>query len=325
MIAKEKARPANERLDFVAIVTPNHEHVPPARAALLAGFPVMCDKPLAVSLAEARELSALVRKTRLLFGLTHNYAGYPMVKEARHRVAAGELGRIRRVVAEYPQGWLSSPLEATGQKQAAWRTDPAKSGAGGCIGDIGTHIYHLISFVTGLEAEAICADLSTFVGQRKLDDNAHLMLRFKGGAKGMIWASQVAVGCENGLQLRVFGDKGGIVWRQENPNELIFSPLREAPRRITRGGHAAGDAAARLTRVPSGHPEGYIEGFANIYTEIAAAIFAAREGKPVDERVVYPAGADGEKGVAFIEAAVRSSAAGATWVKIPAAIGEGLR
>jgi predicted dehydrogenase len=231
-------------------------------------------------------------------------------------IARGDLGKLRVVQGEYAQDWLSENLEESGQKQAAWRTDPAKSGAGGCIGDIGTHIYHLISFVTGLETEAICAELSTFVGQRRLDDNAQLLFRFKGGAKGMIWASQVAVGCENGLQLRVFGDKGGIVWRQENPNELTFSPLGEPQRRITRGGHGAGVAAARLTRIPSGHPEGYIEGFANIYTEIAAALFAAREGKPVDESVLFPAGADGEKGVAFIDAAVRSSAAGAKWVQL---------
>ena len=323
MVAGESVR--HDGVEVIAIVTPNYMHFPVSKACLEGGFHVICDKPMTVTVEEARELRRIAEASGRILAVTYNYSGYPMIRQAREMIERGDLGRLRVVQGEYAQDWLSENLEESGQKQAAWRTDPAKSGAGGCIGDIGTHIYHLISFVTGLEAEAICADLSTFVGQRKLDDNAHLMLRFKGGAKGMIWASQIAVGCENGLQLRVFGDKGGIVWRQENPNELIFSPLREAPRRITRGGHAAGDAAARLTRVPSGHPEGYIEGFANIYTEIAAAIFAAREGKPVDERVVYPAGADGEKGVAFIEAAVRSSAAGATWVKIPAAIGEGLR
>jgi predicted dehydrogenase len=224
------------------------------------------------------------------------------------------------VQGEYAQDWLSRDIESSGQKQAEWRTDPAKSGAGGCIGDIGTHIYHLIGFVTGLEVESLCAELSTFVAGRKLDDNAQLMLRFKGGAKGSIWASQVAAGCENGLQLRVFGDKGGIAWRQENPNELIFSPLGEPARRLTRGGTGTGEAAARLTRIPAGHPEGYIEGFANIYGEIAAAIRAARDGSPLDANVIFPTGIDGESGVAFIEAAVRSSQAGAAWVKMPETI-----
>ena len=239
-----------------------------------------------------------------------------MIRQARQMIQDGALGRIRVVQGEYAQEWLSENIEDSGQKQAVWRTDPARSGAGGSVGDIGTHVYHLMSFVTGLEANAICADLATFVGQRKLDDNAHLLLRFKGGAKGMIWASQVAVGCENGLQLRVFGDKGGIVWRQENPNELMFSPLGDAPRRITRGGHGAGDAAARVTRIPAGHPEGYIEGFATIYSEIAAAIRAARDGSQPDANVSYPTATDGERGVAFVDAAVRSSAAGASWVEI---------
>jgi predicted dehydrogenase len=291
-------------------------HFPVAKACLEGGFHVICDKPMTLTVDEARELRRIAAASERILAVTYNYSGYPMIRQAREMIERGDLGRLRVVQGEYAQDWLSENLEQSGQKQAAWRTDPARSGAGGCIGDIGTHIYHLISFVTGLEVEAICADLSTFVGQRKLDDNAQLLLRFKGGAKGMIWASQVAVGCENGLQLRVFGDKGGIVWRQENPNELTFSPLGEPSRRITRGGHGAGDAAARMTRIPSGHPEGYIEGFANVYREIAAAVFAAREGKRLDAGVSYPTGADGEKGVAFIDAAVRSSAAGATWVEI---------
>jgi predicted dehydrogenase len=314
MIAGEAAR--DDGAEVIAIVTPNHLHYPVAKACLEGGFHVICDKPMTVTVDEARELRRLAEAGNRILAVTYNYSGYPMIRHAREMIARGDLGKLRVVQGEYAQDWLAENLEESGQKQAAWRTDPAKSGAGGCIGDIGTHIYHLISFVTGLETEAICSDLSTFVGQRRLDDNAHLLLRFKGGAKGMIWASQVAVGCENGLQLRVFGDKGGIVWRQENPNELTFSPLGEPQRRITRGGHGAGDAAARLTRIPSGHPEGYLEGFANIYTEIAAALFAAREGKPVDGSVLFPAGADGEKGVAFIDAAVRSSAAGAKWVQL---------
>jgi len=314
MIAGEAAR--DDGVEAIAIVTPNHLHFPVAKACLEGGFHVICDKPMTITVDEARELRRIAETSKRILAVTYNYSGYPMIRQAREMIARGDLGTLRVVQGEYAQDWLSENLEESGQKQAAWRTDPAKSGAGGCIGDIGTHIYHLISFVTGLETEAICSELSTFVGQRKLDDNAQLMLRFKGGAKGMIWASQVAVGCENGLQLRVFGDKGGIVWRQENPNELVFSPLGEAPRRITRGGHGAGNAAARVTRIPSGHPEGYIEGFANIYSEIAAAVFAARDGKAADASVIYPTGADGEKGVAFVDAAVRSSVAGAEWVEI---------
>ena len=317
MIAGEAAR--EDGIEVVAVVTPNHLHFPVASACLEAGFHVICDKPMTLTVDEARALRKLAESRDRILAVTYNYSGYPLIREARAMVRRGDVGTVRVVQGEYAQDWLSRDIESSGQKQASWRTDPARSGAGGCIGDIGTHIYQLISFVTGLETEALSADLATFVEGRRLDDNAHLLLRFRGGAKGMIWASQVAAGCENGLQLRVYGERGGLVWRQENPNELIFSPLGEAPRRLTRGGHGAGDAAARLTRVPSGHPEGYIEGFANIYSEIAAAIFAGREGRQVDGRVVYPAGADGEKGVAFVEAAVRSSAAGATWVEIPAA------
>ena len=275
---------------------------------------------MTVTVEEARELRRFADTAGRILAVTYNYSGYPMIRQARAMIERGDLGRLRVVQGEYAQDWLTEDLEQSGQKQAAWRTDPARSGVGGCIGDIGTHAFHLISFVTGLATEALCADLTTFVERRRLDDNAHLMLRFNGGAKGMIWASQVAPGNENGLKLRVYGDKGGLEWRQENPNELVFSPFGEASRRITRGGHGADDAAARVTRVPAGHPEGYIEGFANIYSEIAAAIRAARTGKPVDAAVTYPTGADGEMGVAFIEAAVRSSKAGATWVNLGGAM-----
>lgn len=314
MIAGEAVR--DDGVEAIAIVTPNHMHFPVAKACLESGFHVICDKPMTLTVDEARELRRLAEASGRILAVTYNYSGYPMIRQARQMIEGGALGQIRVVQGEYAQDWLSENLEESGQKQAAWRTDPAKAGAGGCVGDIGTHIYHLMSFVTGLEADAICADLATFVGQRKLDDNAHLLLRFRGGAKGMIWASQVAVGCANSLQLRVFGAKGGIVWRQENPNELIWSPLGEAPRRITRGGHGAGDAAARVTRIPAGHPEGYVEAFATIYTEIAEAIRAARDGRQPDANVIYPTATDGEKGVAFIDAAVRSSAAGASWVEI---------
>jgi predicted dehydrogenase len=318
MIAGEAAR--DDGVEVVSVVTPNHLHFPVTKACLEAGLHVICDKPLTVTVEEARELRRIAKAENRILAVTYNYSGYPMIRQAQEMIARGDLGAIRVVQGEYAQDWLSRDIESSGQKQAEWRTDPARSGAGGCIGDIGTHIYHLIGFVTGLEVEALCAELSTFVAGRKLDDNAQLMLRFRGGAKGSIWASQVAAGCENGLQLRVFGDKGGIVWRQENPNELLFSPLGEPARRLTRGGAGSGEAAARLTRIPAGHPEGYIEGFANIYSEIAAAIRAARDGTRLDANVIFPSASDGESGVAFIEAAVRSSKAGAAWVKLPETI-----
>jgi predicted dehydrogenase len=318
MIAGEALRA--DGIEVVAVVTPNHLHFPVTKACLEAGLHVICDKPLTVTVEEARDLRRIAEAADRILAVTYNYSGYPMIRQAQEMIARGDLGRIRVVQGEYAQDWLSRDIESSGQKQAEWRTDPAKSGAGGCIGDIGTHIYHLIGFVTGLEVEYLCAELSTFVAGRKLDDNAQLMLRFRGGARGSLWASQVAAGCENGLQLRVFGDKGGVAWRQENPNELTFSPLGEPARRLTRGGPGTGEAAARLTRIPAGHPEGYIEGFANIYGEIAAAICAARDGSRLDANVIFPTGADGESGVAFIEAAVRSSKAGAAWVEMPETI-----
>ena len=314
MLAGEAAR--DDGIEAVAVVTPNHMHFPVAKACLDAGFHVICDKPMTVTVAEARELRQVAETSGRILAVTYNYSGYPMIRQAREMIARGDLGKLRVVQGEYPQDWLAENIEQENHKQAAWRTDPARSGAGGCIGDIGTHIYHLIHFVTGLETQALCADLTAFVEGRRLDDNAHLMLRFKGGAKGMIWTSQVATGIENGLKLRVCGDKGGLEWRHENPNELVFSPLGEPPRRITRGGHGAGEAAARMTRVPAGHPEGYIEGFANLYAEIAEAIFAHRDGGTVDARVSFPTGLDGEMGMVFIDAAVRSSAAGGTWVEL---------
>ena len=311
MIEREKARNAAERIDFVAIVTPNHEHYPPARAALLAGFPVMCDKPLALNLAEARELRDLVRKTGLLFGLTHNYSGYPMVKEARRRVAAGELGRIRRVVAEYPQGWLSSPIEAAGQKQAEWRTDPARAGASCCVGDIGTHAAHLTEYVTGLPIEEVSSELTTFVAGRALDDDASVLLHLLGGARGVLWASQVAIDEENGLNLRVYGEKGSLQWRQEEPNSLLLK-WPDRPREMVRTGTNYGrlsKEALGATRLPAGHPEGYLEAFANLYKDFAKALV---EGGQPD----VPTVEDGVRGMAFIEACVLSSKAGGKWTKL---------
>jgi predicted dehydrogenase len=313
-MAKAEGKRA-DGIDAVAIVTPNHMHAPVAKAFLKAGIHVISDKPLSLNVKEAKELVALAKKSGLIFAVTHNYTGYPMIRQAREMIAAGELGELRLVQAEYIQDWLTEPLEKTGQKQAGWRTDPKLAGAG-ALGDIGTHAYNLLSFVTGLTTDTLLADLTTFVKGRKLDDNDAVLLRFKGGAKGMLWASQVAVGNENGLTLRVYGTKAGISWRQEDPNYLWFAPFGQPPRRLTRGGHGAGAAAGRMTRVPSGHPEGYLEGFANIYTEVARAIRAARDGSPLDPAVVFPTAEDGLKGMEFIEAAVKSSAKGGVWVKV---------
>jgi predicted dehydrogenase len=314
-MAKQEAQRA-DRIEAVVIVAPNDVHFPAAMAFLAQGFHVICDKPLTSTLADAKALAETVRKSGKLFILTHNYTGYPMVRQARAMVAGGELGPIRVVQAEYPQDWLTTRLEATGQKQAAWRTDPARSGAGGCIGDIGTHAMNLAAFVSGLTLDSVAADLTTFVPGRRLDDNVHVMLRFKGGAKGMLWASQVAPGNENALRLRVYGEKAGLDWEQEQPNHLWFTPFGEPKRLITRGGAGAGAEAGRVTRVPPGHPEGYLEGFANIYQEAARAIRAVREGRPVPADVVFPTVEDGVAGMAFIDACVRSSSAGGGWVTV---------
>jgi len=302
-------------IEAVAIVTPNRLHAPVATAFLGAGIHVICDKPLATMVAAARDLVRLTEQSGKIFAVTYNYTGYPVVRQARAMVAAGELGEIRVVQVEYAQDWLTERLEATGQKQAAWRTDPAQAGAGGALGDIGTHAYHLACFVTGLRLEALCADLTTFVSGRRLDDDAQILLRFRGGARGMLWASQVAPGNENGLRLRVYGSKGGLEWHQEKPNELRHAPFGQPPRQLTRAGPGAGPAAARVTRIPAGHPEGYLEAFATIYTEVAHAIRAARGGRRPDGEVLFPTVADGLDGVEFIEAAVKSSTNGAIWVR----------
>jgi len=319
-MAKAEAR-RSDGIEAVAIVTPNHVHWPAAKAFLEAGIHVICDKPLTSTLADARKLAALAERSGRLFILTHNYTGYPMVRHAREMVQKGVLGDIRVVHAEYPQDWLTEKTEATGSKQAEWRTDPARSGAGGATGDIGTHAYNLARFVTGLELDSLAADLTAFVEGRRVDDNAHVMLRFKPvgnvtAAKGMLWASQVAPGNENALKLRVYGTRGGLEWRQEDPNCLWFTPFGGEKRLITRGGAGAGAAAARVTRIPPGHPEGYLEGFANIYAEAARAIRAARRGKKPPKDVVFPTVADGVEGVAFVDACVRSSKKNGAWVKL---------
>ncbi|PSM17978.1 Gfo/Idh/MocA family oxidoreductase [Nitratireductor sp. StC3] len=315
-MAKAEAARA-DGIEAVAIVTPNHMHYPAAKVFLEAGIHVICDKPMTANLEDAKKLAALVKQTGKVFVLTHNYTGYPMVRQARAMVAGGDLGDLRVVQVEYPQDWLTEKLEGTGQKQASWRTDPARSGVGGATGDIGTHAFNLARFVTGLDLDSLAADLTAFVDGRPLDDNAHVMLRFKGGAKGMLWASQVAPGNENALKLRVYGTKGGLEWEQEHPNHLWFTPFGAPKRLITRNGAGAGEAAGRLSRVPPGHPEGYLEGFANIYAEAARAIRAARgAGGSVDGAVLYPSVEDGVEGVAFVEACVKSSQRDGAWTTL---------
>lgn len=313
MAAAEAKR--KDGIEAVAIVTPNHMHAPVAAAFLKAGIHVICDKPLTTNLKDALALRKAVAKSGRIFALTHNYTGYPMVRHARQMVAEGALGDLRVVQVEYPQDWLTEPLEKTGQKQAAWRTDPKQAG-GGAVGDIGTHAHNLAGFVSGLEVESLLADVDTFVKGRKVDDNINVLLRYKGGAKGMLWASQVAPGNENNLKLRVYGSKGGLEWHQEHPNQLYWSPLGKPMETLARGTGAANAAAARVTRVPPGHPEGYLEGFATIYSEVAAAITAARSGKKPDKAVMFPGIDEGVAGVAFIEAVLKSGAKGGTWVKL---------
>ena len=308
-------------IEAVSIVTPNHVHYDAAKEFLRRGIHVICDKPLTSNLADAKKLKKVADESGALFILTHNYTGYPMIRQAREMIANGELGDIRIVQAEYPQDWLTENIEQSGQKQAAWRTDPSQSGAGGSTGDIGTHAYNLASFVTGLELDSLAADLDSFVEGRRLDDNAHLLLRFKAKgsekpAKGMLWCSQVAPGHENGLKLRVYGTKGGIEWTQADPNYLWYTPFGEQKRLITRNGAGSGAAAARVSRIPSGHPEGYLEAFATIYTEAARAINARKKGVAVDPAVIYPTVDDGVKGVAFVEACVASSKRNGAWVKL---------
>ena len=300
-------------IEAVSIVTPNHMHYAAAREFLKRDIHVICDKPLTSTLADARKLVKAAERSNALFVLTHNYTGYPMVRQARQMVMRGEIGKIRVVQVEYPQDWLTKQEDF---KQAEWRTDPTRSGAGGSTGDIGTHAHNLVRFVTGLEIESLAADLDAFVPGRKVDDNGHVMLRFEGGAKGMLWCSQVAPGNENALRIRVYGEAGGLEWAQEDPNYLWHTPFGELKRVITRNGSGSGDAATRISRVPPGHPEGYLEGFANIYSEAAEAIVAHREGKEIAAEVMYPTIKDGLKGVEFIDACVRSSARNAAWVRV---------
>lgn len=314
LIAGESGR--TDRVDAVAICTPNFTHYPIAKALIEAGFDVICEKPLTATLADAVALERLARESGRFVGVTYTYCGYPMVHEARVRIARGEIGAVRTVQVEYPLEWMAAPIERAGNAQAAWRTDPKKNGRGGSIGDIGTHAYHLAGFVTGLKLDSLTADLATFVNGRALDDNAHVMLRYQGGARGLLWSSQVAIGNSNGVRLRVFGETGSLQWFQEQPNELIFTPLDGRVQTLKRGADEMSVDAKARTRTPPGHPEGYLEAFANLYAGFAEAIRARRENRapgPIGQNL--PLAHDGLKGVAFVEAVVNSAeAADQPWI-----------
>ena len=314
MAKAEAALPADERIDFVSIVTPNFLHAPVATTFLKAGFHVVCDKPMTLTLKEAKALRDTVRRTGKVFALTHNYTGYPMVKEARELVRSGKLGKILKVVAEYPQGWLLDKIEAEGQKQAAWRSDPKKAGATCCLGDIGTHAENLGRYITGLEIDSLCAEFTTFIPGRVLEDDANLLLRYRGGAKGVLHCSQVSCGEENNLNIRVYGTKGSLAWHQEHPNELKFIAKNEPAKILRRGNAYLSDTAKKFTRLPAGHPEAFIEAFANIYLEAIAAIrasIAGQRGGSFD----FPTVDDGVYGMAFLETAVKSASSNAKWTK----------
>ena len=314
MAEKESAR--SDGIDVVSIVTPNHLHVPIAKIFADKGIHIICDKPLALSSKEAIDLKNIVESKKIIFALTHNYTGYPMVRHARSLIQKGDLGSIRVVQAEYPQDWLTTKAEDSGLKQAEWRTDPKRSGNGGCIGDIGTHAFNLIRFITGLKVEELSADIHTFVKGRLVDDNAQIMLRFEGGAKGAIWSSQVAVGNENNLKIRVFGENGGLEWRQEDPNYLHFTKFGHPTQRFTRGSGSASEEANNITRIPAGHPEGYLEGFANIYGDVSKKLFALINKQKYDSsNDCYPTIYDGVEGMKFIETVLESSNNNCKWTQ----------
>jgi len=314
MMAAEPALPAAQRMQFVAIVTPNHLHFPVAEVALRSGFHVLSDKPATLNLQEALRLRDIVYDTGLLYGLTHTYNGYPLVKEARARIADGELGHIRKIVVEYPQGWLANDTDDEDNKQAAWRLDPARAGASCCMGDIGVHAANLAEYVSGLRITEICADLSTFVPGRVLDDDGAVLMRFDNGARGVLHASQVSVGEENALSIRVYGDRGGLEWRQQEPNTLWLKWSDRPTQMLRTGGAYLGTLAAANTRTPMGHPEGYLEAFANIYRAFAGQVRARETGSPVDARAADCPGIDAAiRGMAFIELAVAASASETKW------------
>jgi predicted dehydrogenase len=317
MFEKENSLPEDQRMDFVSIVTPNHVHFEPAKMALENGYHVVCEKPLSFSLDEALELEKLVTQTGLVFALTHTYTGYPMIKQAREMITSGVFGEIRKVVVEYPQGWLSTPLERTGQQQASWRTDPKKSGKAGSVGDIGTHAENLAETITGLRISELSADVTTFVEGRLLDDDANVLLRFDNGAKGVLHCSQISAGEENAINIRVYGEKGGIQWHQHEPNTMYVRWL-DKPMEVYRTGMPyMGGAAAAHTRTPAGHPEGYLEAFGNIYRNFARVVQARIEG--VEPDAVYqdfPTVEDGVRGMKFIDAVIASGENNAAWTKL---------
>ena len=312
MAIAESAR--EDGIQAVSIVTPNHLHFPVAKVFMEAGIHVICDKPLTSTLEEAVQLTQLSKRKNVHFAVTYNYSAYPMVRQAREMIAAGRLGSIRVIQIEYAQDWLATDLEANGQKQAAWRTDPAKAGAGGSIGDIGTHAFHLSEFISGLRCDSLLADLESFVGKRRLDDNAHILIRYDTGAKGMLWASQVATGKENGLKISIYGAKAGLSWTQENPNYLSFTAISQATQILSRGGPNIGGMASAASRIPAGHPEGFLEGFATLYSDIADLIL----GKVSIENSLVPTVEDGLRGMQFVDAAVKSNKADSSWVKLVA-------
>lgn len=317
MARREAALPANKRIDFVTIVTPNNLHYPIAKTFLEAGFHVVCDKPMAFTVDEARKLVKLVEKTRLVFALTHNYTGHPLIRHARELFRSGEMGTVRKVIVEYLQDFLMVPHEKLGQKQAAWRVDPTQSGAGGTLGDVGSHCVNLLEYVTGDPITQLCADKSTFLPDRKLDEDVNALLRFKGGGKGVLTISQVATGEENGLKLRVYASEGAILWEQENPNYMQLYKYGQPRQTLTRGQGYLSDAAKSCTRIPTGHPEGYLEAFATIYCGVAEAIRRHSDGKPMKTKEYnFPTVQDGLRGMAFINKAVESATKGATWVKL---------
>ena len=316
MMRKEAKQPEDSRIDFVVIVTPNNMHYPIAMAALENGFHVLCDKPMTITLDEATNLEKKLKQQNKLFCLTHNYTGYPMVKDARDLIARGKIGGIRRIVVEYPQGWLATRVETAGQKQAAWRTDPRKAGPAGCVGDIGSHCANLAEYITGLEPSEVCADITTFIPGRPLDDDASILIRYKEGARGLIWASQVAIGVESGLNIRVYGDKGSLDWNEQNPNTLRVHTLNK-PTEIRRTGMAyTSKAALGAAQLPAGHMEGFTEAFTNIYRNFTIDLIKAVEKKSIKKQGDYPGVYEGIRGVRFIEAVVKSSRSKDKWVKV---------
>ncbi|HSV51848.1 MAG TPA: Gfo/Idh/MocA family oxidoreductase [Burkholderiaceae bacterium] len=316
LLADELRRDASERIDFVAIVTPNHVHYPVASAFVDAGFHVVCDKPLVHTTAQADALVGAVQRLGTVFGVTYNYTGYPMVRQAREMVRDGTLGEVRKVTVEYNQGWLATQLEAAGNKQASWRADPAQGGAAGALGDIGSHAENLLSCVTGLQIDSLCADLCALVPGRALDDDANVLLRFTNGARGVLVASQIGAGLENDLALCVSGSKGTLQWRQESPELLVHSPLDGPRRLLTRGSPWLGAAARQATRLPAGHPEGFIEAFANVYLGVAAAIRAHAAGVEADPLLAdYPGVGEGARGVRFIEQVVAAARSDCKWTR----------